>query len=136
MRFDGTVGVENAATTANPDTDPEDVPAKNTFVLPEVVGQAGSGPCRRLLLSLVAPAAETVTVEVWVQVEPPAAPGRAPLEPDPANRIWILVAAASVVTARRMTEIVAGAPVGGRVYIRQTADALTGTGTVVVACAG
>lgn len=136
MRFDGSVTIINGVAAPDPIADPEDVPSALLVNLPERARSSADQLCSRLLLALQAPAAESVTVELWALVEAPERPGRPQdITTAPEDRIFLRFDVGLVLGGRELVEVTASVPVGGIVYVRRTADTLTTARVVVVSCA-
>jgi hypothetical protein len=89
---------------------------------------------RRILLILEAPAAETLTVELWAlddATDPPVFGDVAELS---TRRWYLFTPAPIVVTGSRMIEVTAIVPAGGKVFARRTADTLTTTRVLKASC--
>lgn len=135
MRFDATLAFVNGAAMPDPVAAPATIAFSQLADLRRIVQGTGSAP-KRLLLALEAPAAETLTVDLWALLEPPAIVGVPDAEAvPPASRVFFRFATGLVLTGGVMAEVATVVPPGGVIYIRRTADALTTTRFLHVAAA-
>lgn len=136
MRFAAQVQIENATAAPDPVAAPEDVPDALIVQMPERVDPGAGDTCARLVLGLIAPLAETVTLELWALLEPPRRAGRPQdVVVAPADRVFLRIVAGLVVTGTQLTQVTTNVPVGGKIYVRRTADALTTVRTLGITCA-
>lgn len=135
MRFDATLSFTAGAAMPDPVAAPATIALSQLADLRRIVQGTGAAP-KRLLFGLQAPAAENVTVDVWVLLEPPAVIGLSDMEVVPAaDRFFFRIATGLAITGGIMAELTAAVPPGGIVYVRRTADALVGTRKLHVAAA-
>lgn len=136
MRFHGQVSIANGVAAADPVAAPEDVETDLLILLPDRPDAGSGDTSARLILGLIAPAAEAVTLQLWALVEPPRRAGRPQdITVAPGDRVFLLIATGVAVTGTELTQVVTNVPPGGTVYFRRTADTLTTPRVLGVTCA-
>jgi hypothetical protein len=131
MRFQAHVTVSNGLAGPDPVATPDLVPDALLSSVPDRRAYADASTTRGFL-ALDAPAGETVTVSLYALDEATVPTDRPPTGTELAARRFYLLAAAQVVTAGSLLALT-GAPPGGTIYVRPTADTLTGSGTLLIA---
>lgn len=131
MIFQGIVDVTAALVGPNPITNPGDVPDALVTGVPRRVEYADTPPSRTWA-TLDAPSAETVTVSIYALDERSLPPDHAPSGAELADRRFYLVQSGVVLTAGTLTALTGPVP-SGPIYVRPTADTLTGSGRVMLA---
>lgn len=136
MQFETRVTVTNGAAAPDPRAAPADVPDELLLRLDPRKSGSDVQPAR-LLLALEAPAAEGVTVDLWVLDEgTEPVPGIGPAQPNRAARRFYRCATGVALTGGELVGLqTANLPPGGRVYLRRTADTLTAPRVVKASCA-
>lgn len=135
MRFDATLNIVNGAAMPDPVAAPASVTFAQLADLRRVVQGSGQLP-KRILLALDAPAAESVTVELWALQEPPAVIGVSDAEVvAPADRVFHRFATGIACAGHALVEVATACPPGGIVYVRRTADTLTVPRNISIAAA-
>jgi len=125
MNFEQSITVTKDAVGAEPISAPQSVLAANVLGVHPLAGTREE-TTKGLLFSLLAGAGETVTIEVWALDAATAALAVA-------NRKYYRVASNVIIRNQILSEITVGMPPGGgQVYIRQTDDTLTTTGTLKI----
>jgi hypothetical protein len=112
---------------AQADVDPVAAPAtllENHMLLLQRRQPDGDVLGSRILLALEAPAGETLSVELWALDEDTQGGDTGAL-----RRLYLIGAAAVVVTANQLAEVTVEVPPGGKVYARRTADTIAALAT-------
>lgn len=124
MKFQGAAQIVNGAAMPDPVANPELVKPESVLGLP--IRPSNGDRVSVLLLALEAPAAESVTVDVFVADEA-TLPGAGASDPDLATalaaRRFYLIATGVALDGGEAVSITPA--LGGPVYLRRTADTLT-----------
>jgi hypothetical protein len=136
MRFPIRIPVTHAVTGANPVTNPGDVDPNLVVRLPFKPYPNGEQFVNRIIITLAATAAETVTVDLWaVDEDTMPKPDQNIVPAVLAARRFYLIASGIILTAPALQERTQLIAPGAVLYVRPTADTMVSTGTVLISCA-
>lgn len=135
MRFPIRIPVTHNVTGANPVSSPATVDPNLIAQLPTKPYPNGEQFTARIMLSLEAAAAETVTVDLWA-VDESTMPRPGNITPATlALRKFHLISSGIILVAYTLQERSQLIAPGALLYVRPTADTLATTGTVLISCA-
>jgi hypothetical protein len=119
MIFDLSLPIVNGVTDPEPVADPDlDTPA--LLRVARLAGDVDNNKANALLLGLEGVAAETVTVSLYAIDDATLPADGVPI----ATTKYYLIAAAVVVTAHVLSQVIAAVPLRGFIYVRMTADSI------------
>lgn len=135
MRFPIVIPIASTTTGADPASSPSTVDERFFAHLTAKPYPSGEAFTNKVFLALDAPTGETVTVDLWA-VDESTLPGPEVVVTSTilGLRKFYQVASAVLITAKQVQELSQRIAPGAILYVRVTANTLTGNGKVLMAC--